>query len=53
MQTMRGKLSGFYVVKRRAEPIGTQRVVRRVIHFMTLTFEVWEPAKDQPPGAGC
>ena len=46
-QAWHDKLSGFYVVKRKAEPIGTQRVVRRVINFMTLTFEVWEPAKDR------
>lgn len=51
-QAWHDKVSGFYVVKRGAAPIGTQRIVRRVIQFMMLTFEVWEPAKegtDRPP----
>ncbi len=49
-QAWHDKVSGFYVVKRNAKPIGTGQVVRRVIEFMMLTFEVWEPKRsgDQP-----
>jgi uncharacterized RDD family membrane protein YckC len=42
-QAWHDKVSGFYVVKRRAQPIGTARVNRRYIQFMMLTFPVWEP----------
>ena len=51
-QAWHDTLAGFYVVKRRAEPRGTQRVVRRVINFMMLTFEVWEPATEQSSEPG-
>ena len=43
-QAWHDKVSGFYVVKRTARPLGTQKVVQRVINFMMLTFVVWEPA---------
>lgn len=49
-QAWHDKLAGFYVVKRKARPIGTQRVVRRVINFMAMTFFVWEPAGDAAHG---
>lgn len=42
-QAWHDKLTGFYVIKRRAEPIGTQEIVRRLINFMGFTFFVWEP----------
>ena len=47
-QAWHDKVSGFYVVKCRAEPVGTVRVVRRVINFMMLTFVVWEPRESSP-----
>ena len=50
-QAWHDKLSGFYVVKRRAQPCGTRRIVRRVINFMMLSFVVWEPADDEAPVA--
>ncbi|UCD28674.1 MAG: RDD family protein [Planctomycetota bacterium] len=46
-QAWHDKLSGFYVVKRKAQPIGEQEVVQRVINFMMLSFVVWEPADDK------
>jgi uncharacterized RDD family membrane protein YckC len=45
-QAWHDKVSGFYVVRRRAQPIGTARVKRRYIQFMMLTFPVWEPERD-------
>ncbi len=42
-QAWHDKVAGFYVVRTNAQPIGTRRVVRRVINFMMLTFVVWEP----------
>ncbi len=42
-QAWHDKVSGFYVVKKSAQPRGTQRIVRRVVNFMLLTFVVWEP----------
>ena len=42
-QAWHDKVSGFYVVKRRAQPIGTARMNRRYIQFMMMTFAVWEP----------
>ena len=42
-QAWHDKVAGFYVVRSNARPIGTRRVVRRVINFMMLTFVVWEP----------
>lgn len=44
-QAWHDKVAGFYVVRSNAQPIGTRRVVRRVINFMMLTFVVWEPAE--------
>lgn len=44
-QAWHDKVSGFYVVKCDARPVGTGRIVRRVIQFMMLTFVVWEPAE--------
>jgi len=46
-QAWHDKVSGFYVVKRRAKPHGTQLMNRRLINFMMLTFPVWEPARVQ------
>lgn len=43
-QAWHDKLSGFYVVKKNAQPIGTERIVRRVIYFYSMAFVVWEPA---------
>ena len=48
-QAWHDKVTGFYVVKSSAQPIGRRRVVRPVINFMMLTFVVWEPAGDEPP----
>lgn len=45
-QAWHDKVSGFYVVKRGAKPRGTQRIVRRIINFMMLSFPVWEPAEE-------
>ncbi len=45
-QAWHDKLSGFYVVKRKAQPCGTQRVTQRIINFMMLTFVVWEGAPE-------
>jgi uncharacterized RDD family membrane protein YckC len=42
-QAWHDKITGFYVVKRGARPIGERQMVRRVIHFMALSFIVWEP----------
>lgn len=44
-QAWHDKVTGFYVVKKDAQPIGTQRIVRRLINFMMLTFVVWEPVE--------
>ncbi|MBN2562325.1 MAG: RDD family protein [Phycisphaerae bacterium] len=44
-QAWHDKVSGFYVVKRKAVPVGTEPVNHRVIHFMMLTFPVWEPKR--------
>ena len=48
-QAWHDKLSGFYVVKTRACPLGTTPVVRRVVTIMGLTFMFWEPANDELP----
>ena len=48
-QAWHDKVSGFYVVKRNARPIGTRRVVQRLIHFMMLTFVVFEPVDSDEP----
>ena len=45
-QAWHDKLSGFYVVKRNAVPIGTERIVRRVIGVLGYAMVVWEPAAD-------
>ena len=45
-QAWHDKLAGFYVVKRKARPCGTQRVTQRIINFMMLTFVVWEGAPE-------
>ncbi len=42
-QTWHDKVSGFYVVKRRALPRGEQNIVRRVINFMMFSFVIYEP----------
>ena len=41
-QAWHDKVSGFYVVKCKARPNGTQPMSRRLINFMMLTFPVWE-----------
>lgn len=43
-QAWHDKVSGFYVVKRKAQPIGTERVVQRVTNFLGMTFVSLEPA---------
>jgi uncharacterized RDD family membrane protein YckC len=51
-QAWHDKISGFYVVKSKAQPTGMQPVVRRLINFFMLTFIVWEPAgRAQPADA--
>lgn len=45
-QAWHDKLSGFYVVKRQAKPIGEQRIVRRVIGFLGYNLVVWEPVTE-------
>ncbi len=47
-QAWHDKVTGFYVIKKNAEPSGTVQVVRRMVNFMMLTFVVWEPVTDQP-----
>ncbi|HKQ47349.1 MAG TPA: RDD family protein [Phycisphaerae bacterium] len=42
-QTWHDKVSGFYVVKCKARPMGTQQVVQRIVNFMMLSLVVWEP----------
>jgi uncharacterized RDD family membrane protein YckC len=44
-QAWHDKVSGFYVVKRRAQPVGRVRMNRRMINFMMLSFPVWELAE--------
>ncbi len=51
-QAWHDKLSGFYVVKRRANPIGEQRIVRRVIGFFGYNLIVWEPATEHKERTG-
>jgi uncharacterized RDD family membrane protein YckC len=51
-QAWHDKVTGFYVIKRRAEPTGTVQMVQRAINFMLLTFIVWEPAEDTGANAG-
>ncbi len=46
-QAWHDKVSGFYVVKCGAEPIGMRPVRRRYINFMMLTFPVWEPDSEE------
>ncbi|HRX83875.1 MAG TPA: RDD family protein [Phycisphaerae bacterium] len=43
-QAWHDKVTGFYVVKRHAQPRATVQMVQRAINFMLLTFIVWEPA---------
>ncbi len=42
-QAWHDKVSGFYVVKRGAQPVGRQHVSQRVVNFMGFTFFVWDP----------
>ncbi len=54
-QAWHDKVSGFYVIKCKARPKGTQQVERRLINFMMLTFPVWEPtgrSAVKSPGQG-
>jgi hypothetical protein len=51
-QAWHDKVSGFYIVKRNARPVGWARINRRVIQFMMLTFPVWEPAESIPMAQG-
>lgn len=54
-QAWHDKVSGFYVIKCKARPKGTQQVERRLINFMMMTFPVWEPTGQSPvtsPGQG-
>jgi uncharacterized RDD family membrane protein YckC len=43
-QAWHDKVSGFYVVKSKAQPVGMRRVAQRGKTFMRMTFIVWEPA---------
>jgi hypothetical protein len=42
-QAWHDKMSGFYVIRNKARPIGSTAVQQRVINFMGLTLFVWEP----------
>jgi len=42
-QTWHDKVSGFYVVKRGAQPLARVAIRRRLIFFMNYTFAVFEP----------
>lgn len=42
-QAWHDKMSGFYVIRKKARPIGSTPVQQRVINFMGLTLFVWEP----------
>ncbi len=42
-QSWHDKLTGFYVVKSRAQPVGKVRVQRRLVGVMGYSFLVWEP----------
>jgi uncharacterized RDD family membrane protein YckC len=48
-QAWHDKLSGFYVVKTNACPLGQTQVVRRVITIMGLSLIFWEPLVDDAP----
>ncbi len=48
-QAWHDKVSGFYVVKTRAQPVGTTTIVQRVTTIMGLTFIFWEPLHDDVP----
>jgi uncharacterized RDD family membrane protein YckC len=45
-QAWHDKVTGFFVVRRHAQPVATTQMVQRTIHFMLLTFIVWEPIND-------
>ena len=42
-QTWHDKVSGFYVIRRKAQPIGTQQVAQSIVSCLALSFLVWEP----------
>jgi uncharacterized RDD family membrane protein YckC len=48
-QAWHDKLSGFYVIKTRACPLGKTPVVRRVANVMGMSFVFWEPLIDDTP----
>lgn len=50
-QAWHDKVSGFYVIKRGAQPIGSTQIVRRMIDFMMLSFPVIEPVGESTPGS--
>lgn len=46
-QAWHDKISGFYVVKRRAEPVGTAPVVQRIVNIFGLSLVFLDPKPDQ------
>ena len=50
-QAWHDKVSGFYVVKRNAKPLGTTRVGKRMTQFMGLSLPIYEPL-DMPAAGG-
>jgi uncharacterized RDD family membrane protein YckC len=46
-QAWHDKITGFYVVKRHAEPAGEARMVQRVVNILAMTLVVWEPREEQ------
>lgn len=46
-QAWHDKITGFYVVKRKAQPAGQARMVQRVINFMGMALLVWEPTEEE------
>jgi uncharacterized RDD family membrane protein YckC len=46
-QAWHDKITGFYVVKRHAQPAGEARMVQRMINIMGAAFFVWEPTEEQ------
>jgi uncharacterized RDD family membrane protein YckC len=48
-QAWHDKVSGFYVIKSNAQPIGTEQIVQRIINFMHFSFVVFEPKQETAP----
>jgi uncharacterized RDD family membrane protein YckC len=44
-QAWHDKLTGFYVIKKNAQPTGRRRMQRQIIGIMGYSFLVWEPTE--------